>query len=81
MNEEFGRLKSGILITKAGAGDPTVTYPHGVEIALCYGRIDGQKKGLDEKHRLHAHRGVQPVVVGKSRLGRGIDQIGLDAAE
>ena len=41
-----------LLITKAGAGEPTVTYAHAVEIALCYGWIDGQKKGLDERHWL-----------------------------
>lgn len=41
-----------LLIAKAGAEEPTVTYPHAVEIALCYGWIDGQKKGLDEQHWL-----------------------------
>jgi uncharacterized protein YdeI (YjbR/CyaY-like superfamily) len=41
-----------LLIAKAGAGEPTVTYPHAVEIALCYGWIDGQKKALDEQHWL-----------------------------
>ena len=41
-----------LLIAKAGAQEPTITYPHAVEIALCYGWIDGQKKALDEKHWL-----------------------------
>ena len=41
-----------LLIAKAGADEPTVTYPEAVEIALCYGWIDGQKKGLDEQHWL-----------------------------
>lgn len=41
-----------LLIAKAGAQEPTVTYPHAVEIALCYGWIDGQKKALDEHHWL-----------------------------
>lgn len=36
-----------LLIAKAGAGEPTVTYPQAVEIALCHGWIDGQKKALD----------------------------------
>lgn len=39
-------------IAKAGAAEPTVTYPDAVEIALCYGWIDGQKKALDEQHWL-----------------------------
>ena len=41
-----------LLIAKAGAEEPTVSYPHAVEIALCHGWIDGQKKALDEQHWL-----------------------------
>jgi uncharacterized protein YdeI (YjbR/CyaY-like superfamily) len=41
-----------LLIAKAGAEESTCTYPHAVEIALCYGWIDGQKKALDEEHWL-----------------------------
>ena len=41
-----------LLIAKAGAEEQTVTYPQAVEIALCYGWIDGQKKALDERHWL-----------------------------
>lgn len=41
-----------LLIAKAGAGEPTVTYAHAVEVALCYGWIDGQKKALDDRHWL-----------------------------
>lgn len=41
-----------LLIAKAGAEEPTVSYPHAVEIALCHGWIDGQKKALDDKHWL-----------------------------
>ena len=39
-------------IAKRGAKEPSVTYPEAVEIALCWGWIDGQKKGLDESHFL-----------------------------
>ena len=39
-------------IAKRGAKEPSVTYPEAVEIALCWGWIDGQKKGLDEAHFL-----------------------------
>ncbi|MDM0066662.1 YdeI/OmpD-associated family protein [Variovorax sp. J31P207] len=39
-------------IAKKGAGEPSVTYPEAVEIALCWGWIDGQKKGLDDRHFL-----------------------------
>lgn len=37
-------------IDRQGAGEPSVTYPEPVEIALCRGWIDRQKKGLDEQH-------------------------------
>lgn len=39
-------------IAKRGAGEPGVTYPEAVEVALCWGWIDGQKKGLDGQHFL-----------------------------
>lgn len=41
-----------LLIAKAGAQEPTVTYAQAVEVALCHGWIDGQKKGLDATHWL-----------------------------
>ncbi|MBO9687539.1 MAG: YdeI/OmpD-associated family protein [Mitsuaria chitosanitabida] len=39
-------------IAKRGADEPSVTYAEAVEIALCWGWIDGQKRGLDEQHFL-----------------------------
>ena len=39
-------------IAKRGADEPSVTYAEAVEIALCWGWIDGQKKGLDDLHFL-----------------------------
>ena len=39
-------------IAKRNANESSVTYPEAVEIALCWGWIDGQKKGLDEQHYL-----------------------------
>lgn len=39
-------------IAKRGANKPSVTYAEAVEIALCWGWIDGQKKGLDAQHFL-----------------------------
>jgi uncharacterized protein YdeI (YjbR/CyaY-like superfamily) len=41
-----------LLIAKAGADRPTITYPEAVEVALCYGWIDGQKKSIDAHHWL-----------------------------
>lgn len=39
-------------IAKRGANEPSVTYPEAVEVALCWGWIDGQKKSLDDQHYL-----------------------------
>jgi uncharacterized protein YdeI (YjbR/CyaY-like superfamily) len=39
-------------IAKKGAAEPSVTYAEAVEVALCWGWIDGQKKGLDDQHFL-----------------------------
>jgi uncharacterized protein YdeI (YjbR/CyaY-like superfamily) len=39
-------------IAKRGAEEASVTYPEAVELALCWGWIDGQKKGLDDQHFL-----------------------------
>ncbi|MCY4753066.1 YdeI/OmpD-associated family protein [Pelomonas aquatica] len=41
-----------LMIAKRGASQPSVTYAEAVEIALCWGWIDGQKKGLDDQHFL-----------------------------
>ncbi|HEY1128051.1 MAG TPA: YdeI/OmpD-associated family protein [Roseateles sp.] len=39
-------------IAKRGAVEPSVTYAEAVDIALCWGWIDGQKKALDDQHFL-----------------------------
>jgi uncharacterized protein YdeI (YjbR/CyaY-like superfamily) len=39
-------------IAKRGVEPPSVSYPEAVEIALCWGWIDGQKKSLDDLHWL-----------------------------
>jgi uncharacterized protein YdeI (YjbR/CyaY-like superfamily) len=39
-------------IAKKGAPAPSVTYVEALEVALCFGWIDSQKRGLDETHFL-----------------------------
>ena len=39
-------------IAKKASGIPTVTYAEALEVALCYGWIDGQKKSFDENYYL-----------------------------
>jgi uncharacterized protein YdeI (YjbR/CyaY-like superfamily) len=36
-------------IHKKATGEPTVTYAQAVDVALCWGWIDGIRKGLDER--------------------------------
>ncbi len=38
-----------LLIAKKNAEEPTVTYAEALDVALCYGWIDGQKKPYDEQ--------------------------------
>ena len=37
---------------KKNSGIPSVTYEEALDVALCYGWIDGQKKGHDDKYWL-----------------------------
>jgi uncharacterized protein YdeI (YjbR/CyaY-like superfamily) len=39
-------------IAKKGAPEPSVTYAEAVELSLCFGWIDGQRRGLDATHFL-----------------------------
>ena len=39
-------------IAKKDAGIPTVSYHEAVDVALCFGWIDGQKRSLDGQHWL-----------------------------
>jgi uncharacterized protein YdeI (YjbR/CyaY-like superfamily) len=39
-------------ITKKGSGVESVTYAEALELALCFGWIDSQKRGFDERHFL-----------------------------
>jgi uncharacterized protein YdeI (YjbR/CyaY-like superfamily) len=37
-----------LVVAKVTSPEPTVTYPEAVEVALCHGWIDGQKKTHDQ---------------------------------
>ncbi|MDX6625785.1 MAG: hypothetical protein QOE56_774 [Solirubrobacterales bacterium] len=39
-------------IAKKGAAEPSVTYAEALELALCFGWIDSQKRGHDDQHFL-----------------------------
>lgn len=40
---------------KKASGKPTVTYAEALEVALCFGWIDGQRKSLDEESFLQLY--------------------------
>ncbi|MBS1887800.1 MAG: YdeI/OmpD-associated family protein [Actinobacteria bacterium] len=50
--EEHGAVSDGLWlkIAKKGAPEPSVTYAEAVELALCFGWIDSQKRALDDTH-------------------------------
>ncbi|MBS1894122.1 MAG: YdeI/OmpD-associated family protein [Actinobacteria bacterium] len=39
-------------IAKKGAPEPSITYAEALELSLCFGWIDSQKRGLDDTHFL-----------------------------
>src|ERR1700759_1564105 len=52
--EDNGGTSPGLWlkIAKKGAPEPSVTYAEALEVALCFGWIDSQKRALDETHFL-----------------------------
>ncbi len=52
---EENHVESGGLwlkIAKKGSGEASVTYAEALELALCFGWIDSQKRALDDSHFL-----------------------------
>jgi uncharacterized protein YdeI (YjbR/CyaY-like superfamily) len=47
-------------LAKAGAGVTSASYPEALEVALCYGWIDGQKAALDDRFWLQRFTPRQP---------------------
>ena len=49
LDEHYGSADGvWIKLANKGSGIPSVTYEQAVEVALCFGWIDGQMRGLDE---------------------------------
>lgn len=44
-----------LTFAKKGSGATSVSYSEAVEVALCYGWIDGQARGLDERFSLQRY--------------------------
>ncbi len=55
---ESHHQKSGgvwLRIAKKNSGETSVTITEALDLALCYGWIDSQRKGLDEKYYLQRY--------------------------
>jgi uncharacterized protein YdeI (YjbR/CyaY-like superfamily) len=50
-------LQSGVWlkIAKKGSGLASITIPEALDVALCYGWIDGQRRSLDDRHYLQKY--------------------------
>jgi|SRR5881394_43701 len=51
-DEHAGSAGIWLKIAKKGSGVESVKYAEALEVALCFGWIDSQKRGFDEKHFL-----------------------------
>ncbi|MBL8103736.1 MAG: YdeI/OmpD-associated family protein [Anaerolineales bacterium] len=47
-------------LAKKGTGIPSVTYAEALDVALCYGWIDGQRNGFDEIYFLQKYTPRRP---------------------
>ena len=69
--EENHATSSGawLRFARKGSGEATVTYAEAVEVALCFGWIDGQAKRLDERAWIQKFTPRRPKSVW-SRINR-----------
>src|SRR4051812_29158839 len=67
-------------IAKKGAPEPSVTYAEALELALCFGWIDSQKRGLDDTHFLQRFTPRRPR--GRwSKINREKAEVLIEAGE
>lgn len=52
---DAGETEIWLRIYKKGAGKPTVTYAQALDVALCWGWIDGIRKGFDDESFLQRY--------------------------
>jgi uncharacterized protein YdeI (YjbR/CyaY-like superfamily) len=67
-------------IAKKGAAEQSVTYAEAIELALCFGWIDSQKRGFDDQHFLQRFTPRRPR--GRwSRINREKAEALIDAGK
>jgi len=83
LDEQHGQSPGlWLKIAKKGSGTDSVSYAEALEVAICYGWIDGQKRSLDEQHwlqrftprkpggrwsRINAEKAAQLIAAGRMR--------------
>ena len=62
-------------IFKAGSGTNSVTYQEALDVALCYGWIDGVRKGFDEQSFLQKFTPRRPRSIWSKKNTMNIDRL------
>ena len=63
-------------LARKSAGLKSVTHAEALEVALSYGWIDGQRKGLDEQYWLQRFaRNVQKAETRRKRIEQLVDML------
>jgi uncharacterized protein YdeI (YjbR/CyaY-like superfamily) len=62
-------------LAKKKSGIPSITYDEALEVALCYGWIDSQKKGYDEQWWLQKFSPRRPTSIWSMRNREKIEQL------
>ena len=62
-------------IAKKAAGIPTVTYAEALDVALCYGWIDGQKGSFDEQYFLQKFTPRRPKSIWSKRNVEHVERL------
>jgi uncharacterized protein YdeI (YjbR/CyaY-like superfamily) len=63
------------MIYKKGSGRPTVSYAEALDVALCWGWIDGQKKALDATAFLQRFTPRGPASIWSQRNIAHVDRL------
>lgn len=67
-------------IAKKGAAEPSITYAEALELVLCFGWIDSQKRGFDGQHFLQRFTPRRPR--GRwSKINRGKAEALIEAGK
>lgn len=73
-----------IKYAKKGTGEPSINWTQAVDVALCYGWIDGQAKSLDERYYLQRFTPRRPTSpwskINRERITRLIAEGRMRAA-